>query len=65
MLAWPFGIHDAELAEAASRAGYVAAFTMERRHARPGADCLALPRYLINDFDRGARFAAIFAEPKS
>ena len=65
MLAWPFGIHDPELEQAARRTGYTAAFTLERRHARPGTDCLALPRYLMTDLDRGARFAAIFAEPKS
>jgi len=64
MLAWPFGIHDAELEAAASRLGYVAAFTIERRPARAGADCLALPRYLMRDSDRGARFAAIVAESR-
>lgn len=60
MLAWPFGIHDAALETAAARTGYVAGFTLERKAALPGADCLALPRYLITDRDRGARFAAIF-----
>jgi peptidoglycan/xylan/chitin deacetylase (PgdA/CDA1 family) len=65
MLAWPFGIHDPELEQAAQRAHYTAGFSIERRHARPGANCLALPRYLMTDFDQGARFAAIFAEPRS
>ena len=65
LLAWPFCIHDPELAQAARRAGYTAAFTLERRHAQPGTDCFALPRYLMTDHDRGARFAAIFGEPKS
>jgi peptidoglycan/xylan/chitin deacetylase (PgdA/CDA1 family) len=33
MLAWPFGIHDQELIDHAVRAGYVAAFTIERGRA--------------------------------
>lgn len=49
MLAWPFGIYDDELIAAAKGAGYVAGFTLDRRH--PSADdlLLALPRYLITD----------------
>ena len=61
MLAWPFGIVDPELEQMAREAGYVAAFTLERRPALPNADLLALPRYLMTDQDRGARFAAVAA----
>ena len=60
-LAWPFGIYDAQLEQWAREAGYVAAFTLERRAARRGDDPLALPRYLMTDRDRGARLAAIVA----
>ena len=59
LLAWPFGIHDAQLEQWAREAGYVAAFTIERRAASRDDDPLALPRYLMTDADRGARFAAI------
>ncbi len=59
MLAWPFGIVDPELEQMARDAGYVAAFTIERRPAMPNTDPLALPRYLMTDLDRGVRFAAI------
>lgn len=59
MLAWPFGIHDGELERWAAEAGYRAGFTLERSAAAPGANLLALPRYLMTDLDRGARFAAI------
>lgn len=59
MLAWPFGIYNAELEQWASLAGYKAAFTMERRAVGREADMLALPRYLMTDLDRGSRFAAI------
>lgn len=47
LLAWPFGIHDEELEEEAGRAGYVAAFTIERRHVTGAEEPMALPRYLM------------------
>lgn len=59
MLAWPFGIHDPDLEDAARHAGYSAGFTLERRHVRTSDDLLALPRYLVTDADRGPRFGAI------
>ena len=59
MLAWPFGIHDPELQQWASLAGYNAAFGLERSHASRESNLLALPRYLMTDLDRGSRFAAI------
>jgi len=60
MLAWPFGIHDPDLEQAARRAGYIAGFTLERKHVEPEDDHLALPRYLVTDLDRGPRFGSIF-----
>lgn len=48
-LAWPFGIHDADLENAARAAGYRAAFTLGERHATSHDSPLALPRYLIVD----------------
>jgi peptidoglycan/xylan/chitin deacetylase (PgdA/CDA1 family) len=59
MLAWPFGIVDDQLMRMASEAGYTAAFTLERRHATAADRLMALPRYLITDADRGARFEAL------
>lgn len=59
LLAWPFGIHDPELEELARQAGYRAAFTLERRPLGGKTDLLALPRYLITEQDRGARFEQI------
>ena len=47
MLAWPFGIYDEGLMRKATAAGYVAAFTMERRDAALSDNLMALPRYLI------------------
>lgn len=36
LLAWPFGLYDEELQARAASAGYVAAFTLDRRPARTG-----------------------------
>jgi peptidoglycan/xylan/chitin deacetylase (PgdA/CDA1 family) len=52
MLAWPFGIYDEWLIRKIIEAGYVAGFTMERRHASPSENMMALPRYLIVHNDR-------------
>lgn len=59
LLAWPFGLYDEELETHASGAGYVAAFTLDRRAAKDGDNPLALPRYLITDAVSGTAFSAI------
>ena len=59
MLAWPFGIYDDELIAKAREAGYVAAFTLDRRPVTPSERMLALPRYLVLDSDSGRRFASM------
>lgn len=59
MLAWPFGIVDAELEAAAREAGYAVALAYEGGPAAPGADLLALPRIPVSDADRGAHFEAL------
>lgn len=59
LLAWPFGINDDYLEKDAAKAGYVAAFTIERRHAGPSEAIMGLPRYLIVNADGGQRFEAI------
>lgn len=62
LLAWPFGLVDHELEAHARRAGYVAAFTLERRPVREGDDPMALPRYLITDAVGAKAFAVILHE---
>lgn len=57
MLAWPFGIYDDELIAAARKAGYVAAFTIERRNASPNSNVMAIPRYIVTNHDTGKTFA--------
>lgn len=61
ILAWPFGIYDEELEQAAAKAGYVAAFSIERRFAKPSERLMAQPRYLITEGDKINNFAAIIS----
>lgn len=61
LLAWPFGIYDDELIAAAAEAGYVAGFTLERRHPRAADRPLALPRYLMTDAVGMAAFQSLLA----
>jgi len=61
MLAWPFGIYDDDLIRNATEAGYVAAFTIERRHTSTSEKVMTLPRYLMTDADRGRAFESLLA----
>ncbi len=62
-LAWPFGIYDARLMAAATSAGYTAAFSIDRRPVTAVESIMALPRYIVTDGDRGARFERLVAGP--
>ncbi len=59
LLAWPFGVHDAELEAAAAAAGYRAAFALGGRAAPAGAPRFAIPRYQVYEADLGAPFDAV------
>lgn len=59
VLAWPFGIYDEELEKAAAKAGYVTAFSIERRLANPSERIMSQPRYLMVNGDGVKNFAAI------
>ena len=59
LLAWPFGIYDDQLMQWAQAAGYVAAFTIDRRPVMRTDRALALPRYIVVDADRGNRFESL------
>jgi peptidoglycan/xylan/chitin deacetylase (PgdA/CDA1 family) len=56
MLSWPFGIYDDHLIRKATSAGYVAAFSIERRHTSGSDNIMTLPRYIIVDGDRRKAF---------
>ncbi len=59
LLAWPFGIYDDFLEQEAAKAGYIAAFSIDRRHAGPSERLLSQPRYLMTNGDGTKNFAAI------
>ncbi len=59
LLAWPFGIYDDELEKAAAKAGYVVAFSIERRFDSKAEPMMAQPRYLMANSDGVNGFAAI------
>jgi peptidoglycan/xylan/chitin deacetylase (PgdA/CDA1 family) len=59
MLAWPFGIYDDYLLKKAADAGYIATFTIERRHATPQDSVMKLPRYLLINADSGKAFSQL------
>jgi len=61
MLAWPFGIYDDDLIGKAIKAGYMAAFTIERRHTNTSDNIMTLPRYLMVNADKGKVFDKILA----
>lgn len=61
LLAWPFGVYDDHLTRKAAEAGYVAAFTIERRHCTAGDDMMRLPRYLLQNADSGRAFARLLS----
>jgi peptidoglycan/xylan/chitin deacetylase (PgdA/CDA1 family) len=63
MLAWAFGIYDDELINTARQLGYIAGFTIERRHAGRSDNLMALPRYLVTNQAQGALFGKLLAAP--
>ena len=64
LLAWPFGIHDAELEQWAAAAGYAAAFTIERRPVTRSDKLMALPRFIVTNLDRDSRFLSLLGASK-
>jgi peptidoglycan/xylan/chitin deacetylase (PgdA/CDA1 family) len=63
MLAWPFGIYDDGLIDTARQLGYIAGFTLERRHTVRSDNLMALPRYLMTDQVQGVLFEKLLAAP--
>lgn len=47
LLAWPFGIYDADLERDAKNAGYLMAFSIKARPANRQEASMAMPRYMI------------------
>ena len=51
-----FGIYDDELISAAQKAGYLAAFSIERRKVSQRDNVMAIPRFIVSDSDEGKAF---------
>ena len=58
-LAWPFGIYDPYLEQAAAKAGYDMAFSIDARSANKSYKPMAQPRFMIIDAQSMKTFAAI------
>jgi peptidoglycan/xylan/chitin deacetylase (PgdA/CDA1 family) len=61
VLAWPFGIYDDELLAHAAKAGYIAAFSIDRRAANPSSTLMAAPRFLMTNIEQGKIFERLLA----
>ncbi len=59
LLAWPFGIYNTGLEEAAKNAGYTMAFTIDALPANKGFRPMAEPRYMIIDAQSMKTFMGI------
>jgi len=64
MLAWPFGIYDDYLLARATKAGYLAGFTIEAHHATNSDGIMKLPRYLLTNANKGKDFEWMFISTK-
>lgn len=64
LLAWPFGIYNAELEAFAKRAGYEMAFTIDARYANRSFRPMAQPRFMIVDDYSMKAFARIMNASK-
>jgi peptidoglycan/xylan/chitin deacetylase (PgdA/CDA1 family) len=59
LLAWPYGIYDDYLESEAQKAGYVVAFSIDRRNADKSEQMMAQPRYLMQNGNGLNGFIAI------
>lgn len=65
LLAWPFGIYDNELEQAAQKAGYEMAFSIDGRPASRSENNMSQPRYLIVEGDSMQTFESIIKNHKA
>ncbi|MEO7029602.1 MAG: polysaccharide deacetylase family protein [Acidobacteriaceae bacterium] len=65
LLAWPYGILDADLEAAAARAGYVAAFGYAGGVARPGDDPFSIHRIPVPNFAHGTAFEGLLRDAQA
>ena len=59
LMAWPYGIYDHDLEQAAAHAGYTASFAYAGGVALPGDDPFAIPRIPAANYAHGNAFATL------
>ena len=65
LMAWPYGIYDHDLEQAAARAGYVASFAYAGGVALPGDDPFAIPRIPAANYAHGNAFATLLDDAQA
>lgn len=65
LLAWPFGIYDGYLEQAAKSAGYEMAFSIDARAANRGYRSMAQPRFMIVDGQSAKTFQGIIGTARA
>jgi peptidoglycan/xylan/chitin deacetylase (PgdA/CDA1 family) len=65
LMAWPYGIYDQDLEQAAAKAGYSASFAYAGGAALPGNDAFAIPRIPAANYVHGEAFAALLNEART
>lgn len=62
LMAWPYGIHDPDLEQAAARAGYTASFAYAGGLALPTSDLFAIPRIPVSNYAQGSAYASMLGD---
>jgi peptidoglycan/xylan/chitin deacetylase (PgdA/CDA1 family) len=65
LLAWPYGIVDPALEQAAAQAGYLAAFGYDGELARPGDRPFNIHRIPVSNFAHGSAFERLLCNAQS
>jgi len=65
LLAWPYGIYDDYLESEAQKAGYVMAFSIDRRNAAKDEKPMAQPRYLMQNGDLKGFIAVVSGQAQA
>lgn len=64
-MAWPYGIYDHDLEQAAARAGYTASFAYAGGVALPGDDPFAIPRIPAGNYAHGDAFGTMLNDAQT
>lgn len=65
LMAWPYGIYDHDLEQAAAHAGYTASFAYAGGVALPGDDPFAIPRIPAGNYAHGDAFGTMLSDAQA